>query len=115
MVGGVTDRRPARKEPPLRTALAIVLVALAALAPALAGAAPASPSTAGDRTIARAEALSAHWGRCPTSRPAHRALAAARRTAAPHARVKRARAAVRAWTAVAADCSQPVAQPTVRP
>ena len=97
----------------MRTALAISLVALTALAPAVAGAAPASASAPGDRAIARAEALSAQWGRCPTARPAHRVLAQARRTAAPRPRAARARAAVRSWSRVARECSRPVPMPTV--
>jgi hypothetical protein len=98
----------------LRTALLLALLALAALVPALGGASPAAAAP-GDAAIARAEALSAEWGRCPTSRPAHRVLAQARRTSAAAPRVKRARAAVRSWTRVARVCAQPVPQPTVSP
>ncbi|MBJ7457379.1 MAG: hypothetical protein JHC74_15105 [Thermoleophilia bacterium] len=37
----------------------------------------------------------------------------ARRTTAPVPRVRRARAALRAWTAVARECARPVDQPQV--
>lgn len=77
-------------------------------------AAPSSPPPApGDAAIARAEALAAQWGRCPTARPAQRVLDQARRTTAPVPRVRRARAALRAWTAVARECARPVDQPQV--
>ena len=96
----------------MRSALILVLVATAALPGALWGAPSPAP---GDAAIARATALSQEWGRCPTARPAARLLAQAVRTEKPRPRVLRARAAVRAWTAVAAECSAPVAMPTVTP
>lgn len=93
--------------------LAIVLAALAVIAPlAVAGTAAPAP---GDALIAQARELAGHWGRCPIARPAARVLAQAERTAAPRPRVRRARAAVRAWQAVARDCARPVPQPTVTP
>jgi hypothetical protein len=93
--------------------LAIVLAALAAIAPlAVAGAAAPAP---GDALIAQARELAGDWGRCPTARPAARVLAQAERTSAPRPRVRRARAAVRAWHGVARDCARPVPQPTVTP
>ncbi len=95
----------------LRSALVIALL-LAALAGPV-SAAPAPPPAPGAAVIARAEALAAQWGRCPTARPAQRVLDQARRTTAPVPRVRRARAALRAWTEVARVCAQPVDQPTV--
>jgi hypothetical protein len=95
------------------------LTALAALALALAVPALERPVAAaaasGDAAIARAAALADRWGRCPTARPAHRALARARRTAAPRPRARRARVALRSWRSVARECSRPVDQPTVSP
>ena len=93
--------------------LAVILIAMVSLglAPALAGA--ASPSAAASADIARAQALSAQWGRCPTARPAQSILDLATRTTAPRLRATRARSAVRAWTTVATVCSAPVDQPTV--
>jgi hypothetical protein len=44
---------------------------------------------------------------------AARVLAAARASERPVPRLRRARAAVAAWTAVAEQCARPVAQPTV--
>ena len=98
----------------MRTALLIALVALAALVPALTGASPVAAAP-GDVALARAEALSAQWGRCATSRPAHRALAQARRTTAARPRAARARVALRSWTEVARGCARPVPQPVVTP
>jgi len=95
----------------VRTVLVIALL-LAALAVPL-SAAPAPPPAPAAVAIARAETLAARWGRCPTARPAQRLLDQARRTTAPVPRVRRARAAVRAWTEVARACSQPVDQPAV--
>lgn len=110
-LGIVTERPPHREDPVLRTALAIALMLTALVAPL--SAAPAPPPAPGDAAIARADALAAHWGRCPTARPAERVLDQARRTTAPVPRVRRARAALRAWTEVARVCAQPVDQPTV--
>lgn len=93
----------------LRIALLMALVFAALAAPALGGAA----SAPGSADIARADALAAQWGRCPTARPAQRALDRAKRTTAPQPRARRARAAVKLWTQVAKVCSQPVPQPTV--
>ena len=95
----------------------IIAAAAAAAAIALGGLGAPDPSTAapGDALLARAEALSQQWGRCPTSRPAHRVLAVARRTSAPRPRVRRARAALRSWHGVARECSRPVPQPSVNP
>lgn len=98
-----------------RSALIAVPAAAAALAlGALGGSQPAAAAP-GDALLARAEALSQQWGRCPTARPAHRVLAEARRTTEPRPRVRRARAALRAWTGVAEQCARPVPQPTVIP
>lgn len=63
--------------------------------------------------IATATALSQTWGRCPSARTAHHVLAVARRTRAVKPRVKRARAAVRAWRGVVRECSKPIEQPIV--
>lgn len=97
----------------IRNLLLIAVLALAATA-ALAQGAPAGvakdPAAA---PIATATQLSKTWGRCPTARSAHRTLAIARRTKATKPRVRRARAAVRAWRDVARECSKPVEQPTV--
>ncbi|MGD9695729.1 MAG: hypothetical protein AB7V42_08725 [Thermoleophilia bacterium] len=90
----------------------LIATAVAALAIALPTGASAAP---GDAAIARADALAQTWARCPTSRPAHRALSAAKRTTRPRARAARARAALRAWNEVARACSQPVPQPTAVP
>jgi hypothetical protein len=91
----------------LRFALAIALtLTLTLAAPALS--APPPP-----QALARAEALAAHWDRCPTAATAERVLDQARRPNAPVPRARRARAALRAWTEVARVCSQPVDQPTV--
>ena len=96
--------------------LVIAVVGLAALAPlAVPGLAASSARSPGDAIIARAQDLAGQWGRCPTARPAAQALALAERTKAPRPRVRRARAALGAWNAVARDCAQPVAQPTVTP
>lgn len=95
--------------------LAIAIVALAVLAPLAVSGAGAPEPAPGDALIARAHVLAGQWGRCPTARPAARVLARAERTAAPRPRVRRARAAVRAWQAVASECAQPVPQPTVTP
>jgi len=95
--------------------LVIAAVGIAALA-SLAAPGVAAPAPApGDALIARAQALAGTWGRCPTARPAARALALAERTTAPRPRVRRARAALGAWQSVARECAQPVAQPTVTP
>jgi hypothetical protein len=97
---------------PLRhlPALVLLLVALLAAQPASAAQGPRP----GDATLRQATALSVEWGRCPTSPPAHRALAAAR--TAPHrARAARARAALRAWTRVVRQCSAPVQMPVADP
>ncbi len=94
----------------MRLALIIIATLAIGLVPALAGAAT---SSAGSADIAKAEALSVRWGRCPTARPAQAVLARAKRTRAPVRRARRARSAVRAWTTVATVCSRPVDQPTV--
>lgn len=95
--------------PLLALAGLIALLSLAAPRPAEAGPAP------GARAIAQATELAREWGRCPTARPAHRALARAVRTRAPRPRAVRARAAVRAWREVARECARPVPLPTVSP
>lgn len=95
--------------------LFVVAAAAAAIAIGGLGAPDASAAAPGDALLARAGALSQQWGRCPTARPAHRVLSVARRTSAPRPRVRRARAAVRRWHAVARECSRPVPQPTVSP
>jgi hypothetical protein len=95
--------------------LIAVAAAVAAIAAGGLGAPAPSAAAPGDALLARAGTLSQQWGRCPTSRPAHRVLAVARRTSAPRPRVRRARAAVRSWHAVARECSRPVPQPTVNP
>ena len=108
--GGVrgVPRHPA----PVRRALLLALVlAAAARRPAAAGAA-ARPC---DADIARATTLQAQWGRCPTAAPAARVLHQAVRTTKPVPRVRRARAAVRAWAAVARECARPVPMPQVTP
>jgi len=96
-------------------ALLVTVAATATLA--LGAAVGTQPAVAapGDALLSRAEALSQQWGRCPTARPAHRVLAVARRTSAPRPRVRRARAALRAWNGVAEACSRPVPQPAVTP
>jgi hypothetical protein len=97
-------------------ALALLVPALAQGAPMAAGPAPAASAVTKDpaaAALAQARRLSADWGRCPTSRPAHRLLGIATRTRAPRPRVQRARAALRAWRLVAADCSKPLPQPSV--
>ena len=97
----------------MRLAAAIAITAtVLGLAPALAGAA-STPAAAANADIARAQTLSAQWGRCPTARPAQDILALAKGTRKPALRATRARSSVRAWTTVARVCSQPVAQPTV--
>jgi len=91
---------------------------LATLAVTAALAVPASPGAAapaaGEVALRDAAALAATWGRCPTARPAHRALAQAKRLP----RSRRAPAALRAraaWRTVRAECSAPVALPTAVP
>lgn len=96
----------------MRLVLLIALLLVVSAAPLAAAPAPAPPAP-GAALIVRAEALAAQWGRCPTARPAHRVLDQARRTTAPVPRVRRARAALRSWTAVARECARPVAQPEV--
>jgi hypothetical protein len=93
--------------------LLAVPAAAAALAIGAIGAPQPAAAAPGDALIARAGALADQWGRCPTARPAHRVLAAARRTERPRPRVRRARAALRAWNGVAEACARPVPQPTV--
>ncbi len=95
-----------------RTALVLIAALAIGLVPALAGAAP-SPRAVAAADIARADALSAQWGRCPTARPAHRILALAKRTRKPALRATRARSSVRGWRTVARVCAQPVPQPSV--
>lgn len=85
------------------TVIMLATAALATTAPAMA--APAAPAR---ESLREATALAQKWGRCPTSRPAHSALAQARR--APTA--ARAEAALMAWRGVADVCSAPVAMPT---
>ena len=65
----VTERRSPRGILMRRLALVLIAAIALGLAPALAGAA-SSPSAAAAADIARAESLSAQWGRCPTARPA---------------------------------------------
>lgn len=101
----------------------LVAIALIALAPVAASAAhgpSATPLAQGTpakdpaaAVLAKASVLATDWGRCPTSRPAHRLLSIASRTRATKPRVQRARAALRAWQQVVADCSKPVEQPQV--
>lgn len=98
--------------PNIRIILTIALLALIATA-ALAQGAPSRSADPAAGQIAAATELSKTWGRCPTARPAHRALSLARRTKAAKPRVRRARAAVRAWRGVERDCSKPIDQPTV--
>jgi hypothetical protein len=109
---GVTERPPPPEGSVLRLVLLATLVLLACTAPLSAAPAPEPPAP-GAAILVRAEALAAQWGRCPTARPAHRVLDQARRTTAPVPRVRRARAALRSWTAVARECARPVAQPEV--
>ncbi|MCC6831295.1 MAG: hypothetical protein IT200_08110 [Thermoleophilia bacterium] len=91
-------------------ALALLLLAVLVAQPSAA----AQAHRPGDVALRQATALSAQWGRCPTSPPAHRALAAAR--TAPHpARAVRARAALRAWRQVVRECSAPVPMPVADP
>jgi hypothetical protein len=103
----------AERDPPLRrTALVLIAASALGIAPALAGAAT-SPGARAAADIARADALSGQWGRCPTARPAQEILVLAKGTRKPALRATRARSSVRAWTTVARVCAQPVAQPTV--
>ena len=95
--------------------LAAAAVGIAALASLAAPGIRASAPAPGDAIIARAHELAGVWGRCPTARPAAQVLALAERTKAPRPRVRRARAALRAWHAVARECAEPVDQPTVTP
>ena len=94
------------------TVFAALALAAAVTAPGTGfAAAPAAP---GQPALREASALARDWGRCPTARPAHRALAAARR--AP--RVRRAAAAgraVAAWRTVRAECRTPVPVPVAVP
>jgi hypothetical protein len=97
-------------------ATALAALALTGAAAPLAAARPAhatAPAAAAAKAIRTADALALSWGRCPTARPAARVLAAARASERPVPRLRRARAAVAAWTAVAEQCARPVAQPTV--
>jgi flagellar basal body-associated protein FliL len=101
----------------------LIVIALIAVVPAGASAAhgasqashakatPAKDPAAA--VLAKASALATEWARCATSRPAHRLLSIANRTRATRPRVQRARAALRAWRLVVADCSKPVDQPQV--
>ena len=107
----VTERLSPGKDPLLRLPLILIAALALGLAPALAGA--AGVTTPADQDIARAQALSSQWGRCPTARPAQAILTLAERTTKPKLRATRARSSVRAWTTVARVCSQPVPQPTV--
>ncbi len=87
---------------------------LAAVLPAALAASPAAPAP-GDAAIQKATALQQEWGRCPTARPAARVLAQAVATTKPVPRARRARAALRAWNAVARECRAPVPMPEVTP
>ncbi len=95
----------------LRTLLALPLLLLALVAAQPAAAQGHAPGTA---ALRQATELAQDWGRCPTSRPAHRALAAAK--AAP-ARVRpaKARTALRAWRRVVTECSAPTPMPVADP
>lgn len=95
----------------LRTLLALPLILLALVAAQPAAANGHAPGTA---ALRQATELAGDWGRCPTSPPAHRALAAA--TAAPaRARAAKARLALRAWRRVVAECSVPTPMPVADP
>ena len=97
----------------MRPRVFLALIALIGLGFSIADHASSQTRAPSVAPLARADALSAQWGRCPDARPAQRILDRAHRTAAPRLRATRARAAVSAWTAVAHDCAQPVDQPTV--
>lgn len=97
----------------MRLSVLLVLIALIGLGFSIADHASSQTRAAGVAQLARADALSTQWGRCPDARPAQRILDRAHRTATPRLRATRARAAVAAWTAVAHSCAQPVDQPTV--
>lgn len=92
--------------------LVLIVATLVLVAPQ---ATPASAAPApGARLIRVATELSITWGRCPTSRPAHRALQQARH-ARRAVRVRRAKRAVRAWRVVVRECSRPTPMPVARP
>lgn len=94
----------------MRRTLALI-AATAALAGAAAPAMAARPAaTPGAAALTEARTLAVHWGRCPTSIPAHQALKAAELAPAPK-RAARAAAARKAWKAVVVQCSMPT--PTV--
>ncbi|MCB0880726.1 MAG: hypothetical protein KDC33_00705 [Thermoleophilia bacterium] len=96
----------------MRRTIALIAAA-AALAASAAPAMAARPATAtGTAALTEARTLAVHWGRCPTSIPAHRALRAAELAPAPK-RAARAAVARRAWKAVVAQCSVPTPTVTV--
>lgn len=66
-----------------------------------------------DTALAQAKALQADWGRCPTARPANALLSRATRTKGISLRARLAVKAVDAFEKVAAECIQPVDQPTI--
>lgn len=108
-LAAVTERPSIREDPALRLALALLLAISLSAAPVVA----APPGAPGAKAIARADALAAKWGRCPTAASAQRILIQAKRTTAPRPRARRARAALRSWTEVSRVCARPVDQPIV--
>lgn len=90
----------------MRRLLATLAIATAIAAPASSAAAGATPHAAGDAALREATRLSVTWGRCPTARPAHRALRVARTATGPR-RPPAARRARDAWRRVAVVCARP--------
>jgi hypothetical protein len=96
-----------------RRRLLIALSVTAAFALPIAAPAVAAPSPA--QTLRQAEDLASTWGRCPTARPAHRALALAEKPAAMKVRIVRAHRALDAWQQVVVECSAPIDLPVAQP
>lgn len=98
----------------VRRILVMFAIATAVAAPGGPVVAATSPTTGDPVALRQAEGLAHRWGRCPTSRPAHHALAVAR-----HARGEKrgpaARRARTAWLRVADECARPVPSQAVDP
>lgn len=97
---------------PLLVAALLVAFLVAGLSPA-AAAPKNSAKEIASKALAQAAALKADWGRCPTARPANALLARASKTKGIAARARLAVKAVAAFEQVAAECIQPVDQPTI--
>jgi hypothetical protein len=98
-----------------RTLLVAALLSaflVAGLSPAAAAPKNSAKETAA-AALAQAKALQADWGRCPTARPANALVQRASKAKGVALRARLAIKAVDAFEKVAAECIQPVDQPTI--